>query len=130
MAIHHVELNVIDLDASFAFYQKLFGFLGGWKGERGNAHFAFRSEPYYFWFNRCSPERAADGFDRYRPGLNHIALSVQTRERVDAWHEALLADGRTVLDPPGYYGDGYYAVFFQDPDGMKLEIGHEGNKAG
>jgi len=28
----------------------------------------------------------------------------------------------TVLDPPGeYYGENYYAVYFADPDGMKLE---------
>jgi hypothetical protein len=28
----------------------------------------------------------------------------------------------TVLDPPGeYYGRNYYAVYFADPDGMKLE---------
>jgi hypothetical protein len=28
----------------------------------------------------------------------------------------------TVLDPPGeYYGRDYYAVYFADPDGMKLE---------
>jgi hypothetical protein len=27
-----------------------------------------------------------------------------------------------VLDPPGeYYGHNYYAVYFADPDGMKLE---------
>ena len=29
----------------------------------------------------------------------------------------------TVLDPPGeYYGDSYYAVYFTDPDGIKLEF--------
>ena len=28
----------------------------------------------------------------------------------------------TVVDPPGeYYGRNYYAVYFTDPDGMKLE---------
>jgi hypothetical protein len=31
-----------------------------------------------------------------------------------------------VLDPPGYYGQDHYAVFFQDPDGIKLELCHEG----
>ncbi len=31
-------------------------------------------------------------------------------------------NGMTVLDPPGeYYGREYYAVYFTDPDGMKLE---------
>ena len=32
------------------------------------------------------------------------------------------AIGMTVVDPPGeYYGRNYYAVYFADPDGMKLE---------
>ena len=34
----------------------------------------------------------------------------------------LEANGMTVVDPPGeYYGRSYYAVYFTDPDGMKLE---------
>ena len=35
-----------------------------------------------------------------------------------------MAFGATILDPPAEYpdyGKGYYAVFFADPDGMKLE---------
>jgi hypothetical protein len=28
----------------------------------------------------------------------------------------------SVIDPPGeYYGEEYYAVYFADPDGLKLE---------
>ena len=32
--------------------------------------------------------------------------------------------GATILDPPAEYGytPGYYAVFFADPDGIKLEV--------
>jgi len=29
--------------------------------------------------------------------------------------------GATIVDPAGEYYDDYYAVFFLDPDGMKLE---------
>jgi len=35
--------------------------------------------------------------------------------------------GATILDPPAdypQYGAGYYAVFFADPDGLKLEVVH------
>ncbi len=43
-------------------------------------------------------------------------------------HEAMCAAGATVLDPPAdysgsaAYSEGYYAVFFADPDGVKLEV--------
>ncbi len=40
----------------------------------------------------------------------------------------MVREGITVLDPPAEYpeyGPQYYAVFFADPDGMKLEVVHE-----
>jgi hypothetical protein len=43
----------------------------------------------------------------------------------------VLLAGGTVLDPPYDYSgregytDGYYAAFFADPDGVKLEVVHE-----
>jgi hypothetical protein len=61
-----------------------------------------------------------DGFDRYRPGLNPIGFAAPSRAAVDQWHQILKEDGCVVLDPPGYYGPGYYAVYFADPDGIKL----------
>ncbi|MGD0420123.1 MAG: VOC family protein [Xanthobacteraceae bacterium] len=55
-------------------------------------------------------------------GFHHYAFELASRGDVDALG-AFLADNRmTVLDPPGeYYGRNYYAVYFADPDGMKLE---------
>jgi hypothetical protein len=65
--------------------------------------------------------------DRYEPRL-HLAFSAETRERVDAFHRDILLSLRaTVLDPPQIwpqYSEGYYAVFFLDPDGIKLEFAH------
>ena len=46
---------------------------------------------------------------------------------VDRLHELLLAMGARILDAPAdypQYGAGYYAVFFADPDGLKLEFVH------
>ena len=65
--------------------------------------------------------------DRYSPGLHHLAWRVESREAVDAAHALLVEHRIPVLDPPAHYpeysGD-YYAVFFADPDGIKLEIVH------
>jgi catechol 2,3-dioxygenase-like lactoylglutathione lyase family enzyme len=62
--------------------------------------------------------------DRYAPGLHHLAFTAPTREAVDAAHAQLVALGAVILDPPAdypQYAPGYYAVFFADPDGIKLE---------
>lgn len=50
-----------------------------------------------------------------------------SRGDVDRLHELLLAMGARILDAPAdypRYGTGYYAVFFADPDGLKLEFVH------
>src|SRR5262249_37015183 len=50
------------------------------------------------------------------------AFELASRNDVDALGAFLEAHGMTVVDPPGeYYGRSYYAVYFTDPDGMKLE---------
>ena len=62
--------------------------------------------------------------DRYSPGLHHVAWTAQSREDVEALYARLLEIGAEILDPPAdypQYGKGYYAVFFTDPDGLKLE---------
>ena len=65
--------------------------------------------------------------DRYAPGLHHLAWRVESRDAVDAAHALLVEHRIPVLDSPAHYpeysGD-YYAVFFADPDGLKLEIVH------
>lgn len=83
--------------------------------------------------SRCpaKPESRSRGHDRYAPGLHHLAFHVESRAAVDAIHAEVAAAGGSVLDAPaGYtgqagYTDGYYAVFFADPDGIKLEVVYE-----
>ena len=63
--------------------------------------------------------------DRYSPGLHHVAFYALTRSDVDRLHQVLVDIGAVVLDPPAeypQYGSGYYALFFADPDGLKLEF--------
>jgi catechol 2,3-dioxygenase-like lactoylglutathione lyase family enzyme len=55
-------------------------------------------------------------------GFHHYAFELSSRNDVDALGAFLQKHGMNVLDPPGeYYGPSYYAVYFADPDGMKLE---------
>jgi glyoxylase I family protein len=69
-------------------------------------------------------------YDRYEPGPHHMAFHAASPDVVDRVYQAMLAIGATILDPPADYSgqagysDGYYAVFFADPDDMKLEVAY------
>jgi catechol 2,3-dioxygenase-like lactoylglutathione lyase family enzyme len=64
--------------------------------------------------------------DRYAVGVHHLALEAPSREVVDERAEWLRARGAQIESGPGEYdySPGYYALFFYDPDGIKLEIVH------
>jgi catechol 2,3-dioxygenase-like lactoylglutathione lyase family enzyme len=125
--VHHIDLTVKDAHASRAFYESVLGFMGyrlstsyaiGYDFDHVGADFCsigIRSE---------SGPNAGRAHDRYTPGLHHLAWTAGSREDVDAMHRHLLGIGASVLDAPAeypQYGAGYYAVFFVDPDGLKLE---------
>lgn len=49
-----------------------------------------------------------------------IALEARDKEQVDRLYELALAHGGTCEGPPGPRGDSFYAGYFRDPDGNKL----------
>ena len=73
-----------------------------------------------------TPVSDAPPHDLFAPGFHHLALNAADRDQVHRVHEILLALGADILDAPAEYDyePGYYAVFFLDPDGLKLEVVH------
>lgn len=72
-------------------------------------------------------ERQQEGeFDRYRVGLHHLCFSAASRDQVDERAAWLRESGVPIESGPADYDyrAGYYAVFFYDPDGLKLEIAY------
>jgi len=65
-------------------------------------------------------------YDRYAIGLHHVCFDVPSREVVDERARWLADQGATIESGPREYDytPGYYAVFFYDPDGIKLELLH------
>lgn len=49
-----------------------------------------------------------------------VALEARDKEQVHRLHEIALANGGTCEGPPGPRGDSFYAGYFRDPDGNKL----------
>lgn len=134
-AIHHVSITVNDFDRARAFYTRLFGLLGGQVAleATGAPHklpdgrmMLLAAPTFMLGVWEAAPEHRERRFDRYSVGLHHFAIAVESRAAVDEIHRQLVADGVEILDAPAEYPyvPGYYAVFFTDPDGIKIELVH------
>jgi lactoylglutathione lyase len=125
VAIHHVAVWVSDLERARAFYVDR---LGGRSGPPyRNPRTGFRS--YFVSFGegaRIELMSRSDvaGADRRSPSLGyaHVALSVGSREGVDAMVRALAASGAVIDSGPRQTGDGYYEAVVLDPEGNRIEI--------
>ena len=53
-----------------------------------------------------------------------FTLSAKSREEVDQWEEAVEKAGGNLVSPAEAFGQGYYGLVFQDPDGHKFNIFH------
>jgi catechol 2,3-dioxygenase-like lactoylglutathione lyase family enzyme len=126
--MHHLDLTVGDLARSKPFYDLVLGFLGYRcvKNEDQIAVYDLTLPDGVCGIAIRSAERRRD-HDRYTVGLHHFAWNADSRQDVDRLHGRLVEAGATILDAPAdypQYGAGYYAVFFADPDGLKLELVH------
>jgi len=130
VGVGHVDLVCRDLERSLAFYAAVFGPLGLEapflvEGERGE-------EIHYLRFPAAGSGSIGlrqaleeQEFELYAPGLHHLALAVESAEEVDAVHERVVEAGGEVLHAPRLwpeYHPAYYATFFLDPDGFRIEV--------
>jgi glyoxylase I family protein len=132
--INHLALTVSDLARSTEFYDKVLGFMGCARVEVPEATrqsmktrlHAWASANGSFTLRPESATTAGKAHDPKAPGLNHIALSADNRADVEKFHLLLKEIGAQILDPPAEYSyfPGYFAVYFSDPDGFKLEFVH------
>jgi catechol 2,3-dioxygenase-like lactoylglutathione lyase family enzyme len=122
VGIDHLVLSVGDFARSKAFYGKLLGFLdfklkhsypdmAGWSNGRT-----------LFWIAQADARGKTRKYRKGDIGFHHYAFELSSRRDVDELGEFLAKNKMTIVDPPGeYYEPSYYAVYFTDPDGMKLE---------
>ncbi len=74
-----------------------------------------------FWIAAADAEGKTHQYRKGDIGFHHYAWRLRSRKDVDALQTFLEEQGAEIVDPAGEYYDDYYAVFFLDPDGMKLE---------
>ena len=126
--VHHVDLVVSSIERSLPFYRELLGPLG-WhgisevEGERGETIWYISGPGSHLGLREAQVEGE---YDRYRVGVHHVAFEAPSRMAVDESADWLRERGAEIESGPEEYSymPGYYAVFFYDPDGIKLEIVH------
>jgi catechol 2,3-dioxygenase-like lactoylglutathione lyase family enzyme len=127
----HVDLVCRDVERSIAFYLDVLGPLGlqppvTFDGERGETIHYLRFPAGGSVGLRAAVGEGADGdFALYAPGLHHLAFGVESPDDVRVAHERAAAAGAEVLHPPRafpQYHPDYFATFFLDPDGFRVEV--------
>ncbi len=128
-AVHHIDLTARDLVQSAAFYEQILGFLGYRRSRSDEAgiDWDLSDAGHLVCSVGLKPARSDRDHDRDSAGLHHLAWHAASRDDVDRLHALLVRLGARILDAPAdypEYGAGYYALFFADPDGLKLEFVH------
>jgi catechol 2,3-dioxygenase-like lactoylglutathione lyase family enzyme len=124
IGLDHIYLTVSNMKRSEHFYDRVMQLLGFRKGDK-----AIAGDPHAHYFNRflqvtIRPARSSSSHDAYAPGLHHICLQLASPADVDAAAVALQELDIRATDPRRYpeYNPDYYATFFEDPDGIRLEL--------
>ena len=125
--VYHLQINVRDAAVSLPFYRDLLGYLEYRTVYQSETVAGFSGRGADIWIIATHPAHAGQGFHRKRTGLNHVALRVERRDDVDRFRNEFLQPRKlgTLYETPREfpeYRPGYYAVFFEDPDRLKLEV--------
>jgi lactoylglutathione lyase len=127
MHIEHVAIWTKNLERLKTFYETYFQAQVGEKYVNPTKQF----ESYFLSFaagtrlelmTRPDIPASRDDVEAQFTGYIHLAISVGSKEQVDALTRRLQQDGYGVVDGPRRTGDGYYESVVLDPDKNRIEI--------
>ncbi len=134
IGIHHVALTINNWEVSKAFYENLFSVMGAVERAQGeglphkeNGRWCvYSGDGFMVTLWEAKKELQGNRFQMYNVGLHHVAFAASSREDVDALFQALKSSGAEILSGPEEQPGmpGYYAMYFLDPNGIKIEYLH------
>jgi catechol 2,3-dioxygenase-like lactoylglutathione lyase family enzyme len=122
-SLHHLELYVADLERAAGFWGWLLSELGYGPHQEWDEGCSFRRGETYVAL--VEAPAGARSLHRRDVGVNHVAFHAGTREDVDRLTSVLADRGGKLLYAdrhPHAGGADHYALFCEDPDGLKVEL--------
>ena len=123
--IHHTEIYVSNLKRSTEFWGWLLEELGYEIFQTWEQGQSWKLKESYIVFVQAEERFLDVTYHRCRVGLNHLAFHMESREQVDNMKIELQQRGVNILYSDRYPfagGEEHYAVYFEDPDRIKVEL--------
>ena len=123
--LHHVEIYVSNLERSASFWSWFLKELGYEPFQKWDNGQSWKLDETYLVFVQTEDKFLDIPYHRCRAGLNHLAFHASSRKRVDEMANKIKERGINILyesQHPFAGGDQHYAVYFEDPDRIKVEF--------
>jgi catechol 2,3-dioxygenase-like lactoylglutathione lyase family enzyme len=123
--LHHLEIYVSNLSKSSEFWGWLLTELGYEPYQKWDSGFSWKHGETYIVFVQAEERFLNVPYHRSRVGLNHLAFHAESIVQVNQITTQLREKGVNILyqdKHPFAGGDSHYAVFFEDPDRIKVEV--------
>ncbi|WP_413310266.1 VOC family protein [Bacillus sp. 1P10SD] len=123
--LHHLEIYVSNLAKTKEFWGWFLKELGYEPYQKWDLGISWKYRDTYLVFVQVEERFMDIPYHRSRVGLNHLAFHAESQEQVDQITEQLIGRGIFILYQdrhPFAGGNSHYAVFFEDPDRIKVEL--------
>lgn len=123
--LHHIEIYVPDLTRALKFWDWFLLELGYQVFQAWEEGRSYILDETYLVFVQVQKKYLSYQYHRCGTGLNHLAFYADSKEHVDEVTEKLQQRNIKILykdKHPYAGGEGHYAVYFEDPNRMKVEL--------
>jgi len=125
MMLHHIEIYVSDLNKTIKFWNWLLTKLDYQVYQKWDKGISWKDKSTYIVFVQANEKYLDIPYHRSRVGLNHLAFCAKSRQQVDDITLELKERGIDILYSdrhPFAGGPSHYALYFEDPDRIKVEL--------